>query len=212
MAIHKIHAVPDDLPHARLYLDDIEEISRILLEAAAAAQAESARRFEKDLGSDTQSLAGKAAAEAISKRDLHVNYTIGDSRMDSISDLQTYGGSTANFRIQVGTWGNGIRFYFWSKPTIELHSLDDKSQWSTYGKIKSVFERRQLRTKNAIEALPGWLRWAVWLSLMFVPTVIALTGITKPRSLYLIIGLAAHNRALRVCLVATEPSLFRALT
>lgn len=66
MAIHKIHVLPRDLPHARLYLDDIEEISRILLGAAADARAKSVRKFEADMGSVAQSPEGKAATEPTS--------------------------------------------------------------------------------------------------------------------------------------------------
>ena len=188
MAIHKIHAVPRDLPHARLYLDDIEEISGILLEVVAEALADSGRRRESNLGSPAQSQAGKAATEAVTARDLNVSYTIGDTRMDSVADLQTYGGSTSNFKIRVGSWGNNVSFYFSLRPTIELYSLDEERQWSTYGKIKSIFDRRQLRTKNAIAGLPGWLKWSAWILFSTIPTAITLTSMGKSIELYVLTG------------------------
>lgn len=46
MAITPIRRVPDELPYARLYLDDIEEITKILLDAYGAD--ERAKRAERE--------------------------------------------------------------------------------------------------------------------------------------------------------------------
>jgi hypothetical protein len=144
MAIHRIRRIPDELPHARLYLDDIEEISKILLESHAAAEI------------------GKKAK---------IVYSVGDVQMDSIDDLQTYGGSVANFEIKLilGTaraTSIKLRSRF-VKPRVELYYLDEEKRWAPYGEIKSIFDRRQLRAKNAIETLPAWLKWLLY-ALVFV--------------------------------------------
>ena len=144
MAIRKIHTVPNELPHARLYLDDIEEASRILREAVSI-------KFQN---SDEQP---------------RVVYKIGDLQLDSIDDLQTRGGSTEELEIEVGKRGSTeLRFRGTLKPSIMLYSLDSDVQWSVYGKIESIFERRRMGMKNAIEGLPGWLKWLFWVLIAFV--------------------------------------------
>ena len=76
MSIRTIHELPSELPHAHLYLEDIEEISKILLEAYAPYF----REREKEA---------------------KIVYTVGDPRMDSIGDLETHGGTTADLSIGV---------------------------------------------------------------------------------------------------------------
>jgi len=138
MAIRKIHELPNELPHARLYLDDIEEISKILLEACSA----SLKKFGEEL---------------------NIVYTIGDSQMDSIEDLQTRGGSTTALEIKVGKWGSaGVHFRGILKPTIALYSLERDQAWAVYAKIKSIFDRHQLRFKNAVANFPTWLNVALY--------------------------------------------------
>lgn len=144
MAIRTIREVPSDLPHARLYLVDIEEISQILLEAAKPGIA-------------------KRMGEA------EISYSIGDTKMDSIHDLKTLGGGTTKFEIVVGPWGPRLSFRFFMHPELLLHSLDDELAWATHAKVKSIVDRRQLRIKNAIESLPGWLKWSLWILLSLSP-------------------------------------------
>ncbi len=149
MAIQKIHELPGELPHARLFLDDIEEISKILLNAYTASLAET-------------------------RKEAKITYTIGDLRMDSIDDLQTLGGSTTDFRITVGEHGSaevGFRGFFLN-PSIALYSLDEQERWAVYAKIKSIFDRRQLGIKNAITVLPTWLKGSLWALLgALIPSV-----------------------------------------
>ena len=72
MSIRTIHELPSELPHAHLYLDDIEKISKILLKAYAPCF----REREKEA---------------------KIVYTVGDPRMDSIGDLETHGGTPRTF-------------------------------------------------------------------------------------------------------------------
>lgn len=55
MAITKIIEVPSDLPHARVYLDDIEEIRRILYEALREEREQSdIRRLDREDATDEE--------------------------------------------------------------------------------------------------------------------------------------------------------------
>lgn len=146
MVIQRIRNVPTELPHARLYLDDIEEISKILLESHAAVAAEI-------------------------KKEAKIVYSVSDVQMDSVDDLQTHGGSVTNFgiKLNLGTaQASSIDLFSrFVKPRVELYYLDKEERWAPYAKIKSIFDRRQLRAKNAIDSLPAWLKWLLYL-LVFV--------------------------------------------
>jgi len=82
MVIQKTHKIrgkiPDTLPHAHLYLEDVQEITNILLEATAPV----ITRFREET---------------------KVVYRAGDWEMDSIDDLRTLGGSATDFQISVGS-------------------------------------------------------------------------------------------------------------
>ena len=82
MVIRKIHKIrdknPETLPHAHLYLEDVQEITNILLEATAPVLT----RFREEA---------------------KVVYRAGDSQTDSIDDLRTLGGSATDFQVSVGS-------------------------------------------------------------------------------------------------------------
>ena len=137
MSIRTIHELPSELPHAHLYLDDIEKISKILLKAYAPCFRER-------------------------KKEAKIVYTVGDPRMDSIGDLETHGGTTADLSIGVDRFTR-VAFRSGLDPQIHLYSLDEQQCWALYAKIKSIFDRRQLRTKNTLFGLPGWLKVSFWL-------------------------------------------------
>jgi hypothetical protein len=151
MAIRNISALPDKLPYARLYLNDIEEISKLILDAYSPHHSK------------------------MSKEELKIVYTVGDSEMDTISDLETLGGSSAQFEIRVEPRvGAYLWFYRFAKPTIRLSSLLEHAEaWAVYGQIKSIFDRRAMRVKNAVASIPGWILWLfsviVISSLYFMP-------------------------------------------
>jgi hypothetical protein len=179
MAIRTIREIPSKLPHAHLYLDDIEEVSTILLAAAPAS--------------------------ADQKEQPRIIYTIGDTELDSIADLQTRGGNTTNLRI--GRWGFGLTFRFYAQPEVELYGLGTDQAWATYGKIKSIFDRRQLRIKNAIGSLPRWLKWVLWTALFMIPNFFP----AAVRGPLLHDRLACHYRGRHLRVGATEPRLSRPL-
>ena len=149
MSTTKIRRVPYDLPHAHLYLDDVEELRNILLD--------SLRNPEKPI----------YASPYDSK---HSSFQVGDDLvMDDIEDLRERGGSTSDFKIEVGqSYAKAsISFHRLSNPTTHLYSLDDAEQWRVYSRIKAVFEARKFILKNAIMDLPNWLRISLFLILMF---------------------------------------------
>ncbi len=163
MAIQRIHELPRELPHARLFLDDIEEISMILLNAYTPAPPEE-------------------------REEAKITYTIGDSRMDSIADLQTLGGSTTKLRISVGDHLRAVEFRGFWNPEIALYSLDEQKRWAVYAKIKSIFDRRRLSMKNAITSLPGWLKALPWASVLLAPYLVWLVPRATLFVLWFLIG------------------------
>jgi hypothetical protein len=146
MAIKPIRRLPDDLPHARLYLDDIEQISKILRKSVTAA-------IE----------ANQKGASSDHKPEIAVVYRIDDSEMDSLEDLTAYSHSTTNFRLTVTSDdSHGTEFTirsFWAKPELNLsYPIVGDARWSVHAKIKAILEYRQLRFKNGILSWPNWLK------------------------------------------------------
>ncbi len=161
MAIRKIHKIrdkiPDTLPHAHLYLEDVQEITNILLEATAAVLT----RFNE-----------KAK----------VVYRAGDLEMDSIDDLRTQGGSVTDFQISVGSRSlyNSVQLRGHLEPQIRLYSLGQQECWAVHAKLEAIFDHCQLTIKNAIFRgprwnaifrLPSWLKWLAYVVILIFPTL-----------------------------------------
>ena len=145
MAITKIRQVPRELPHAHLYLDDVEEICQILTDV-----------YKKN------SRSGQPEEPTLT-------FSTADRRMDSIEDLRELGGSATNFDIVVGDWGGSkVRFYSILRPTLEASSLSTEDLWAVYGRIKTIFDNRQYHIKNTILSIPSWLGLSMWLLLAIV--------------------------------------------
>lgn len=147
MSITKIREVPRELPHAHIYLDDIEEICRILIEA-----------YKKNTHGGEQEPA--------------TTFSTRDCRMDSIEDLEALGGSAKEFTIQVfvGVVRGSVSFRSFLNPELQNLSGSDEERWGVYGRIKAVFEHRQYRIKNMIFAVPYWLRWSLYALAMAGPS------------------------------------------
>jgi hypothetical protein len=186
MAIRIIEQVPFYLPHAHLYLDDIEEISAILREASF----KSAKAATDNTNSKVMS--GVSDPDQVRKLlgpekpiETRISYTSGQSKMDSIADLETLGGNTANLTIEVESlyWSISLSLSRGSNPSISLYSLKEEDQWATFGKIKAVFDRRQLRIKNAIENLPQWLKFLPLAFFILSPLFITLINYRSKLSL-----------------------------
>jgi hypothetical protein len=158
VAIRKIQEVPSELPHARLFLDDVEQIVDLLRDATTRYQT---RRYQRT----------DARTEP---PPVTVVYRLGDLELDSVQDLQAHGGGAANFRIQAVT-GDWVRVEValvgWAtNPHIRIPFEKDEA-WTTYAKVKAVFDSRQLRLKNAVLDLPGWVKALLYVAFVFVAPI-----------------------------------------
>jgi len=130
VSVQTVREIPKDLPPACLFLDDIDEITKILLES-----------------SEAEELSLSAAEPRV------IQYKIKDKfTCDALSDLQALGGAVTQFEVAVGydrlmLNRNMSRWYIWStNPEIRL---------ATYAKLVRVFEARKLKLKAGILDLPG---------------------------------------------------------
>ncbi|MGA8223034.1 MAG: hypothetical protein WB780_15405 [Candidatus Acidiferrales bacterium] len=128
--------VPTDLPSARLYLDDLEEIVRLFGDALTDAM--------KNVTDETE------RAKPIEKKFMVRNK---NKICDEIQDLPNIAKSTRRFKLQVAkdwrtinlemAW-NGTR---WTGPL-----LTDEVQWTVYRKLQEIFDARKLRLRSAFRA------------------------------------------------------------
>jgi len=159
MVIRKIHTgrdkIPDTLPHAHLYLEDVQEITNILLEATAAVLT----KFHE-----------KAK----------IVYRVGDLQTDSIDDLRTLGGSATDFQVSVGSRSlfNSVQLRGHLEPQIRLYSMGQQECRDVHAKLEPIFDQRQLTIKNAIFRgprwnaifrLPGWVKWIAFVVILMLP-------------------------------------------
>src|SRR2546428_1212985 len=83
----RIEAFPSYLPHARLYLDDIEAITNVVVE-------EILQKLDNEVKTDPHKVASRAS-------DIKIQYLLGKEQMDTISDLAEQGGSTTRLTVTV---------------------------------------------------------------------------------------------------------------
>jgi hypothetical protein len=137
---------PRSLPAARLFLDGVEEASRILLEAA--------REYKPD----------PSAGEEPS-----VTFFLRGKECDTIEDLKQLGGATCEIKIVAGSrnsmWLNSLDI---SRFSSTWHVFGSEGmQWRAYGTLLGLFEKNRIRWKTA-------LRLWVWYILSML--VLLLTG------------------------------------
>jgi len=149
LAVRTIQTVPTDLPHAKLYLDDLEEVTKILMEMSVPES-------EKD--------------EPI------VTYKIGNKVMDSISDLHQQGGSTTSLEVNVRRrrWRDAeLRFSNYSDPSVSFVSEETQQKWALYGKVKTVFDSKRYVLKNVVDDLPEWVKTSFYTVNLIIPFAFA---------------------------------------
>lgn len=135
MAIKQIRELPRELPHALLFLDDIEEICRILTEAYATAVEASRARFAF-VADEAKGAVEKVVAKAV--------YHIGNLRMDSIGDLIEYGRPATSFKLRITLEGDEDRhgpefeIYSFLNPRLQLYALKDDALWSVFGQVTKL--------------------------------------------------------------------------
>jgi hypothetical protein len=158
--IHKIRGkIPDTLPHAHLYLEDVQEITNILLEATAPV----ITRFREEA---------------------KVVYRTGDLQTDSIDDLRALGGSATDFQVSVGSRSlyNSVQLRRHLEPQIRLYSMGQQECCAAHAKLEAIFDHRRLTIKNAIFrgprwnaifCLPEWLKWLAYVAILVFPTLLS---------------------------------------
>lgn len=151
MPIAKIREIPRDLPAARLYLDDIEELTEILLEAFKPT---AAARFHPEDVCVKYSFGGKLR---------------GDASTTSINDLKSVGGSSSYFYIHVGQWGPKLSIQGILPPDLSLAALPENEARAVYQKVESVFRHRELGLKNFLTSIPSWVTWVGMALNLLVP-------------------------------------------
>src|ERR1700756_3610647 len=147
--------IPDTLPHAHLYLEDVQEITNILLEATAPVLTQFHEKAK-------------------------VVYRAGDLQMDSIDDLRALGGSATDFQVSVGSRSlyNSVQLRHHLEPQIRLYSMGQQECLTVHAKLEAIFDHRRLTIKNAIFRgprwnaifrLPGWLKWLAYVVILVFP-------------------------------------------
>src|SRR6266404_4036398 len=129
------------LPHARLYLDDIDEISKLLLEEYTSALTALNAKYQAKYQLP-------ANRNVVSDEAVKIVYRVGDSQMDSIDDLQEHGGYATNFSLIVldSTSHAELDLHsFHVNPKLRLGYPLEEEQWSVYARVKAIFDRRQLK-------------------------------------------------------------------
>jgi len=143
MAIKNILEVPEDLPPAHLFLDDVEEIVGIFREYVAPRIGGKSRNREE------------------------LSYAVGSRRCDGVDDLKKIGGRTTEFELKYSVCqeldqeGNprmrssdaatlrvsryGSWLHFWGVP--------DSDRWAVYGRVNATVGRRKRRLRAVVEQL-----------------------------------------------------------
>jgi hypothetical protein len=156
MAIRKIISHPSVLPYAHLYLDDIEEICRILTSALTDCG---------DPGLDDP-------------KTFETVFTTGQLALDSIEDLEQLGGSATNFtvKLRMGYKECDVEFRSYAETRASLYSLNSDLIFATHAKLTSLFEQRELTFRNVVARLPWWLPSLAMMALIYaaVPVILAL--------------------------------------
>lgn len=179
---HRVHEVPNELPYARLYLEDIEEITAILTEEVRHA-------FDVRV-----SEAGTVYAHDDEAPQLFIEvlYRTGGDEMDSIDDLLEQGGNVTDLEVNVGGRCDPYLFHdgWWVRiskeaaPAIYRSGLSaDDAVWRVYGKIRAIFDNRRMGLKNFVSALPLPPSW-----ITFVTTFLAVTLVSSHRLYLKVLG------------------------
>jgi hypothetical protein len=137
--------VPEEFPPARLFLDDIEEIVRILREFIES----------RETGSHS----------SVEDLKIKVRFSTGGKECDDIQDLPKIAKSNRELSIEVAR-GRWVEAYLRCHPWLGTlwwsmgHSQEDK--WSAFRKVQPVFQKRSRRWSTLLHSLPWWLVLPLW--------------------------------------------------
>lgn len=161
MALRRIRAVPTNLPQARLYLEDVEEITQILRD--------------------------NIAPDSVGQR-ANVLYEIGAETADSIGDLEQLGRAVKSMGISAEIATQSCEVSIGKHPTIHCFNLNEDTRWKVYGSVRQVFERRQLRLLNLLQTHSAWRVLFILINIGLWAGTLAI-GLGKGHRRLLIVGL-----------------------
>ncbi len=155
--------VPTRLPAARLYLDDIEDIVRILSEADQSREAKS-NGFDKDAP-------------------IKVQFQIGNQMCDEVQDLPKIAKNSPSFELQVsrGRFGLSARLGVSRYGTQwTTYGLTKDEAWTTFRRLEALFESRRLPWTHLLHShftgfllIHGFMLSLLCVSFMFLPASLA---------------------------------------
>jgi hypothetical protein len=127
LAVQYIREIPDELPPARLFLDDIEELTLLANEIR---------------GRKTYPLPP-------------LKYVVNDKiQCDCIEDLRTLGTQASRFSIEGGVFSFTVARF---RTSWRASPEDDNAQLATYGRILRIIQARELKWKTALRNVPFWI-------------------------------------------------------
>jgi hypothetical protein len=134
MAIKPTRKIPEMLPCAHLYLEDIEEISQMFQSWAEQEQ-------------------------LLTRRKGSLRYELGDRECDTVQDLAKIGGRHSNFEI-IAT-GPNSRLTITRVFTTYYAPSDRREE--AYFRLSQIFEHRKISWRNALRGGPETRWWAFYL-------------------------------------------------
>jgi hypothetical protein len=170
----QIQELPTELPHASLYLDDLEAIAQVLTD-------EILEKLQAEADADPDKLPA-VLEDGTPAIKIETLYQIGHEEMDAIADLAEQGGSTKHFQMSVETpFYQNCSLHFDGTATshLFLRGFNDKEQWALYGKVRAIFEGRRAPLKNLITHIPASLIFVMFVVIVSGPFVLDLLTLQK---------------------------------
>jgi hypothetical protein len=136
--------VPSEFPPARLFLDDIEEIVRILREFLES----------RKMGSHS----------TVEDLKISVRLSAGGKESDDVQELPkiTKNNRELNISLTRGDWSQtSLHFHPWFGTLWRSLGLTKEDTWSAYHKLHTVFEKRPRRWSALLRSIPWWLTWSI---------------------------------------------------
>jgi hypothetical protein len=158
----QVQEVPQELPSAQLYLEDIETITDILIDEVR--QAFEARLNELRTESTRE--------DSLPQLQATIFYRTGGDEMDTVDDLVAQGRSVTDLEIEVNGRCDQLIFHdtWWlriakeGQPYLSHYaSYDDDVVWSVHGKVRAIFDKRRMVLKNFghdVSLPPTWITTA----------------------------------------------------
>jgi hypothetical protein len=149
-----IRQVYRELPHARLYLDDLVEIESILSEAHSRLANPSTIVFEYEVDREV--------------------------KLTTHQDLKDHEGFSTYFVLNIvtesGSQQRVLELYSSLRPQFSIPCfLKDDNQWAVFGRVESVFKSREDRFKTACYVLPYFSFLLLVVLLAIVSTIVGRT-------------------------------------